>query len=822
MPTKTHTRQIGLLVPLITLLAAIYLLTYSADIESGDALQFFDAVSSQVRFGDWLLDESWFQGRSFYTASNGPLPLKTLYTERLHIIAAMPLYLLADAIPWVGYVHAVWLFNGIVSIATCVLLYGLVRALGYEARTALLTALALGLCTMVWVYSKTFFRGPLAMLCITGAAYALHLWRTGGYLAGWRAALRLIVALLCILGAVLTKTSALVALPALLIVALPNVAGDKRSISLLSLLGLALLLLGTLASVYLDPVYALFEQILQWQPFISINSTNTTYIREALHAYLFSIGGSIWGTSPILLLALYGAWRLLKANQGRWLWVGVLLLLAYAYGHALLTESHWFGGLSWPPRFLLPTLPLLTLLLAPALDALWQVQRRGLLYAVFGLIVLYSVWVQFNGVALQFAQYGYVLPTEANGVLSWSAGMNNLAYLRWVLLPGLWDSVAFDFAWVRAGYPAFGVALMGLALVSVAMLWRHLRKPQPHPLNPPLQTRELLSRQVIVALLLSLALILVLLAGLRALYAEDGLSWGRKDALHDVLDVLRDEAQAGDVVVLADPTYHRFVLNYNDLPDVRFITLEHQPGESPSPRQPAQVSGDYPADLLSRSTPLTLDHLAAHHKRIWLLVANSDFTDWAVRPVEQYLAERYFLLRDVPLANPDPTVRLLEFSTVHSQDPYALYNPLLPTDIRYGQHIRLLGYHLPGGDRYAGGDVLPIALYWQTDAALALSYRSAWFLADAETGAVVVHGSAGQDRPPDAGFAPTNTWQAGVPVWDNRALRIPQDIAPGEYVLWLALYTVEDGQIQHLSVQADATALAGTMAVLPTRIRIHE
>ena len=46
---------------LFVLLASIYLITYSARIESGDTRRFFDAVSSFADYGDFYLDQSAWQ-----------------------------------------------------------------------------------------------------------------------------------------------------------------------------------------------------------------------------------------------------------------------------------------------------------------------------------------------------------------------------------------------------------------------------------------------------------------------------------------------------------------------------------------------------------------------------------------------------------------------------------------------------------------------------------------------------------------------------------------------------------------------------------------
>ena len=76
------------------------------------------------------------------------------------------------------------------------------------------------------------------------------------------------------------------------------------------------------------------------------------------------------------------------------------------------------------------------------------------------------------------------------------------------------------------------------------------------------------------------------------------------------------------------------------------------------------------------------------------------------------------------------------------------------------------------------------------------------------------------DSQPGGGFFPTSQWQPGVPVWDNRALRLPADLAPGTYQLWLKLYDFgADGSIRDLPVSAGEKA-AVSIGVLPVTIQI--
>src|SRR5690606_1075831 len=114
----------------------------------------------------------------------------------------------------------------------------------------------------------------------------------------------------------------------------------------------------------------------------------------ALHSYLLSIGGSFWGTSPVLLLAVPGIWWLHRQRQYRYILVALVMILAFAVVYALRQGSSWFGGLSWPPRFLLPVLVFPFLCTLPVIDRVIHGRASRLLVIGFALVTLYSLWWQ--------------------------------------------------------------------------------------------------------------------------------------------------------------------------------------------------------------------------------------------------------------------------------------------------------------------------------------------------------------------------------------------------------------------------------------------
>ncbi len=778
-------RRARLLVLLFVLLASVYMMIYSGRIDSGDSRRFVDAVSSVADYGDFYLDQTTDEFPPHFFDARLTMPLQLADVEPLQVILAAPLYWLARIIPGIGLVHAIYLFNVlVVALAGCILfLYAL--ALGATERTAALAALSFGLGTAIVPYSKTFFREPLVLLALLFCGLLIERLRAGGYRS-----LPLLIGVALGAGALLlAKASALLALPALLVVALPDVRSVINRRALLALGGIVLLVLVAFAVLSATSVFGE-----RYNLFHRLTDDSSAYLGTALQAYLLSIGGSIWGTSPVVLLALPGS--LILIRQGRWrypLALG-LLLVVFAVGYAGVNSVHWFGGLSWPPRFLLPVLPFLILGALPVIE---RIGKAPVWTAVAAVLLIYSVWVQLSGVTLDWRAYATALPPEAHGLGEWGPGLNDPRYLRWVLIPTLWPTIPLDMAWTVIDARGLLLGFAGLALGAGLWLWRALRWGA--------------SRRV---LLLPLGLIALVGVGLRLLYASDPRYLAGDDSLYAMQPIVEAQTYPGDVILLSSPRYEPFFTNAAKLSGAgRVITLPLQLGEQSSAEQEPLVRSENPDVLLTKETIQLIYNLAATRDRLWLLVDGGPDLPWSVRPVERFMDAHYY-----PVGSPiqtSPITRLIEYSTISAPDRFAYRAPERLSDLAFGEQIRLSGFELPAGEVYPAGGALAFSLYWLTDAPLEGNYTVGLYLRDA-SGAAVTQA----DSQPGGGFFPTSQWQPGVPVWDNRALRLPADLAPGTYQLWLKLYDFgADGSIRDLPVSAGEKA-AVSIGVLPVTIQI--
>ena len=298
-------RQIALGICLVVLLLAVYFATYSGDAVSRDEWFLFDATESLARRGNLAQNYQFDAYPPLALDDAQPPPADA---EPLQPALAVPLFLVAQALPGVGLAHTVWLFNVLVTALTAGTLYAYGLTLGYRARAAALTALAFGLATIAWPYSRTFFREPLFTLLGLLSAYLVL--RTRQRLAAGRPAFATALASVLVIGAtLLAKEAALLLLPAVIIEALPARLGPlkptRRWAGALATIALAMAVL-VIVALNADLLFGLSNRY-AFVARLQQARDNLEGISEGVRGYLFSPARSLWLFSPALVLGLAGA-----------------------------------------------------------------------------------------------------------------------------------------------------------------------------------------------------------------------------------------------------------------------------------------------------------------------------------------------------------------------------------------------------------------------------------------------------------------------------------------------------------------------------------
>jgi hypothetical protein len=107
--------------------------------------------------------------------------------------------------------------------------------------------------------------------------------------------------------------------------------------------------------------------------------------------------------------------------------------------------------------------------------------------------------------------------------------------------------------------------------------------------------------------------------------------------------------------------------------------------------------------------------------------------------------------------------------------------PTVPTDVTFGDQVRLLGFDLRRGTRPEGYSLM---LYWQAQSPMARDYTVFVHVVDA-AGNIL----AQDDTPPGGGaFFGTSTWLPGAVVLDHHTLAVPSDALQSEHSIVVGVY----------------------------------
>ena len=376
-------------------------------------------------------------------------------------LAVVPLITLARAVPWLPVRATAMLLNPLVTVAVALLLYTLVRWLGFRPRTALIVSLLYGLATMAIVYVKTLFGEPLtalAVLASVAAAIRYQEQRTDVWPLAAGAALAVAVG---------TNTLYVVLVPIIagcLLADRVNPLAPRRAALLFAL---PLILAGAGLLIYNA---ARFGSPLVSGYHFDQGEGFSEPLLPGVWGLLFGMFRGLFPYNPLLLLAIPG-WLMLRRRAPRLAWTALALSAAQVIGFA--SWWSWHGGIVWGPRFMLPVVPLAALCLTPLVEAAWT---RRLLWLPIGMLAMLSSGVQALGalysyfpyIEYLFAHHGWLSdPVLYDPALSPLIGHLVLVSVGWPLEP----------AWAARGVDGVYLLVAGIMLITgfAALRWRLAR-----------------------------------------------------------------------------------------------------------------------------------------------------------------------------------------------------------------------------------------------------------------------------------------------------------------------------------------------------------
>lgn len=758
---------------LATLAFLLYLLAFSGEIRAMDELQLFDETESFALYQDVVANQAAFLWQT-----------GTVKYEIGQPLLAVPLYLLGHGIDRFGIAHITLQFNLFVTSILVAFFYLAARDLGYSNRISLLGTLALGFGTILVPYTQTFYRESLTALTLFLSAYAamrVRAAREAG-IARWQ--LRLIPFAIMALLAILVRETALLLLPLICLVLLPDRAEWRQAwrriaLSLLIIAGIALLAVILLVlfsrSTQAFEVESRYDLVVRLGQFLE---TPWQSVRTGVVGMLASPGKAIWLYSPVLLLALAGPFL---SSKDRWreTWLPLAMLLVLVVVYASLRERAWQGGVSWGPRYLVMITPFLMIASLPAIErlidsrvwwktgAFWTLLGASILVQIGGVVVNLYDFLDYRMAAVGIDRFER-LPLWS---FRWSQAIGHLLYLPHARSGILWlyDGVR----WLPIILILVGVAGACLLLVmrgrSGRPIWRKL---------------------TIVSPFIAAAIMLVSLP----LAYHDSRYFGDYPELIAMIDDLSRETTDDEMILLDSRRYVPAFMNYYR-GDARWYSSPDAPGDLLNPSVAEPVMTDDLAEAVGQRLTRHLDSFLApadEPTSILLISAGNEYVENAVRPAEWYLS-----LHSYPVERRDyaPMVRWVRFlpmaipaacdsSGSITDEGEMILLAAASVQVRAGSDTSVsCGIGTVLTDALSPGEQIGVSVTWQVKQAPPGTLISTFQLRDS-AGSVIRQ----FDGQPGNGFAPSAGWKPGDMITDNAGFLL-EGLPPGIYAIAYGIYT---------------------------------
>ena len=381
---------------LFCVLLGVYLLVYASQPTSIDGAALLASATTTIQHGspdiavigasEALLPPvsrmGTFGDNNVLYSKKGPTPSLFL----------LPFVAVSYLFPWLSAQATAMLFNPIVLALTAVLLYVLLRRMGYDAKVALLAALVLGLATFTITYTKTLFGEPLAGLLLLAAILSAHAYRETsshrllvftGTALGLAAGINLTYALMAtIFGLYLFGWK-------------PSRWPVRGLLAFAAPIAVALLLLGAYNWIRFD------DPLSSGYNFDAGEGFNQPLLTGLYGMFLSPYRGLLW-YNPILLLAIPG-WLLLRRTNPQTGGLALALVLMQALTYA--SWWSWHGGVVWGPRFLIPVTPLVVIFTAPVFQIALSRRDPGL---HIGIAALSAISVSIQALGSLYNLYVYM------------------------------------------------------------------------------------------------------------------------------------------------------------------------------------------------------------------------------------------------------------------------------------------------------------------------------------------------------------------------------------------------------------------------------
>jgi hypothetical protein len=780
--TTDGTRTTAIAICLFVFLFACYMLAYRGQLHTIDEVVRLAVTESIARRGQFDINQiAWSQWALSPATRQGSFGLQGNVFSKKGIalsLLAVPLYRIALMTSQVGPVQTTMIFSPLITALTGVVVFLYTQRLGYSLNIGLATALAFGLSTIAWVYSKFFLDEPLSALTLFLAAYFLLRFRSKPHpiesaLAGLSLGL-----------AVATKTTNLAFVPIyVLYLILPcwQIENEQRgkiwkvwsarSCKPILLLVVPVIIVCLLLGLY---NWVRFGNPLTTGYDFGAGETFYTPLWLGLYGFLFSPYKSIFLYSPILLACFVSLPLFFKRHRLE-SWLLGLIVIA----HLLLFAKWymWWGGFAWGPRFLVPLTPFLLITLAPLIEGV--LAHRSLVGKLaLAALALLSAAVQVLGVSVNFVLYEgklrEIFPApEVNPALYDPPALYDFRYSPILGQVRLLSREYFDLAWLGPDWIDLSVLVftLGLLLLSAVAIFQLAQQG-----NKALDGLFAIRHSPFAIVVIGLVSVVALSGFSLCRYYRDPSPGAPNAGYMQTLDHIEAHAQPSDGIVTITPYQYDFPMN-------------HYRGRLPI------LGLAQAAPPLEDGMITLLEGTLSAHQRLWLVTAGFQPAD-PTNGVEEWLTQHAFKASDEWYGD----FRLCLYGS-----PGEPSEPI-PLDIQLGSNILLRGYQTDNQSVWPG-QILNLSLDWQALEQPDRDYKVFAQLLSPK-GQLV----AQRDSQPLDGFRPTSTWRPDEEITDRYGLLLPDTLPPGAYQLVVGMYDNETGQ--RLQVSGEGIQAGADMILL--------
>lgn len=423
---KTSLSRFNFALGIFILLSLVYSLFYNGLFSTDDEHILSTQALSIAFDGEMNFSRVIGNGRVFsYSQFTDPYADQALNIEPAQALFGSLLVKVAATLG-IGRVQTLFLLTIWATAVTAAVIFLTVLRMGYPWLTALAAAIIFGLGTIVFPYSRTYFRDPLAMMFLACAWYFLCAVKqdlVSPKMDEKRVFYWLGLMVFLAAGA-LAKNIVLIAVPVVILdvfIALRRSTFSNEKYAKTKSKRLKWITLAAAVIVALICWFVLIPSIPLLARFTPdyysllakfFKDTPRPYFFEAVIGPFISPGKSIFIFSPILILTIPGLILRFKSSWQAWACLMLMII-----GQALFYDFEWSGHINWGIRYLLPVVPLLLLTAVPAIDRMLRTRLGKVILCLLGVL---SVGVQFLGVLVPVGNFYRAMYTAVEPVSEWS------------------------------------------------------------------------------------------------------------------------------------------------------------------------------------------------------------------------------------------------------------------------------------------------------------------------------------------------------------------------------------------------------------------